>query len=247
MFLIYRRRVTIKLTATQHRAMSLVTHRLRREQWPLEDTQKGGTSADRVARWSKLVPEPGFIDFLSLEDGFKTCLSSGGAWANRDQPGIYFWLAVRVDDRVPSNNGVWLMAHDRPDSGPWPPSRLLTGTCSLIFEGQSFVPYDAACTEYWLRLPDEVREHMIELLAPLGWQHEIESFEAEFYGTLNWIGHGCGHLGVFGGIADVHEIVSVHFAPARSRNRKGSPRGIRGMLRRGLNIAGASGLVSSKE
>ena len=59
----------------------------------LEDAQEGGTSADRIARWSKLACESGFLDFLSPEDGFKTCLSSGGAWASRDQPGIYFWLA----------------------------------------------------------------------------------------------------------------------------------------------------------
>ena len=53
----------------------------------LEDAQEGGTSADRIARWSKLASEFGFMDFLSPEDGFKTCVDSGGAWGNKDQPG----------------------------------------------------------------------------------------------------------------------------------------------------------------
>lgn len=57
------------------------------------NAQGDRSPSDRIARWSKLASESGFMDFLSPEDGFKTCLSSGGAWANKDQPGIYFWLA----------------------------------------------------------------------------------------------------------------------------------------------------------
>lgn len=48
---------------------------------------------ERIEQWSKLASMAGFVDFLSPEDGFKTCLTSGRAWTNKDQPGIYFWLA----------------------------------------------------------------------------------------------------------------------------------------------------------
>lgn len=34
----------------------------------------------------------GFADFLSPEDGFRSCTDTGQAWANRAKPGIYFWL-----------------------------------------------------------------------------------------------------------------------------------------------------------
>jgi len=59
----------------------------------VEDAATDGTSKDRIARWAKLASETGVIGFLSPPDGFKACLNSGGAWANRDQPGIYSWLA----------------------------------------------------------------------------------------------------------------------------------------------------------
>ena len=48
---------------------------------------------ERIARWSMLASKSGFVDFLSPEDGFKSCLPSGRAWSNKDEPGIYFWLA----------------------------------------------------------------------------------------------------------------------------------------------------------
>jgi hypothetical protein len=51
-------------------------------------------SLERVAKWSKLASNYGFSDFISPEDGFKTCLQSGRNWTNKDQPGIYFWLAT---------------------------------------------------------------------------------------------------------------------------------------------------------
>ena len=50
--------------------------------------------AERVAEWSRLASRAGFTDFVSPEDGFKTGLASSTAWANRDRPGIYFWLAT---------------------------------------------------------------------------------------------------------------------------------------------------------
>ena len=57
---------------------------------------RDGTAASRIRieKWSTLASKSGFVDFLSPEDGFKTCVTSGGAWANKDQPGIYFWLAA---------------------------------------------------------------------------------------------------------------------------------------------------------
>ena len=56
---------------------------------------RDGTAASRIRikKWSTLASKSGFVDFLSPEDGFKTCVRSGGAWANKNQPGIYFWLA----------------------------------------------------------------------------------------------------------------------------------------------------------
>lgn len=126
----------------------------------------------------------------------------------------------------------WPMADDRWGPASRPPRRLLKGTCSLIFEGQSFVADGPTGKEYWLELLDEMREHLMELLTPLGWRHETESFEAEFYGTLRWTGHGYGHLGVFGGIAEVEEIVSVRFKPNAPR-KAGRPLGIRRLIKRG--------------
>jgi hypothetical protein len=58
---------------------------------------EGPSSGDRgadVARWSDLAKRNGFVDFLSPEDAFKTCVRSQRPWANKDQPGIYFWLAA---------------------------------------------------------------------------------------------------------------------------------------------------------
>ena len=46
-----------------------------------------------AAKWAELASSWGFSDFLSPEDGFRTCLQSSQRWRNHDQPGIYFWLA----------------------------------------------------------------------------------------------------------------------------------------------------------
>ena len=58
-----------------------------------DDPAGRAVSKKRIEQWSTLASRWGFVDFLSPEDGFKTCLRSGGAWANKDQPGIYIWLA----------------------------------------------------------------------------------------------------------------------------------------------------------
>ena len=91
------------------------------------------------------------------------------------------------------------------------PQRLLQGTCSLIFEGQSFVPDGDPEREYWLEISEDVRTRLKELLVPLGCQIDFQPFKAEFYGTINHVGQRCGHLGLFGGIAEMEEIVSVEF------------------------------------
>lgn len=131
----------------------------------------------------------------------------------------------------PSSATPWPMAHGRGRVAN-PSRRLLKGTCSLVFEGRSFIPDDDRGKEYWLKLSEEMRGHLIELLSSLGWQHEVERFEAEFFGTLRWTGHGFGHLGVFGGIACVQELVAVHFTPTPPRNPGQPPLGIRGLVRR---------------
>lgn len=105
---------------------------------------------------------------------------------------------------------------------------MLRGTCSLVFEGQSFVPADDADRKYWLEINDDIRCQLMDRLSPSGW-FEYNAFQAEFWGTLQWDGWGHGHLGVFGGTALVHELVSVHFE--RSEAVENSFRGIRGRIR----------------
>ena len=96
-----------------------------------------------------------------------------------------------------------------------PSRRLLRGTCTLIFEGQSFVADDADDRQYWLAIDDKMRGQLIDRLQPLGWPFETESFHAEFWGRLTWLGQGCGHLGMFGGDVTIDELVSVQFAKAK--------------------------------
>ena len=54
------------------------------------------TSADGVADpselWLKIARENGFEDFLMAANGFGRSTSSRRRWANRNRPGIYFWL-----------------------------------------------------------------------------------------------------------------------------------------------------------
>ena len=52
-----------------------------------------GVESNHAVRWSDLAARSGFVDFLSPEDGFKTCVRTGQLWSNKDRPGIYFWLA----------------------------------------------------------------------------------------------------------------------------------------------------------
>lgn len=94
-------------------------------------------------------------------------------------------------------------------------ARLLKGRCCLEFEGQRFVPAGEPGREYWLELAEGTRASLGALLAPRGWL-EWDEFEIEFYGSLEWVGWGCGHLGVFGGIARIDKVVSAVFsAPPR--------------------------------
>lgn len=48
---------------------------------------------DKLSRWSELALSWGFREFLGPEDGFRTCLQTMEQWSQRDQPGIYFWIA----------------------------------------------------------------------------------------------------------------------------------------------------------
>lgn len=43
--------------------------------------------------WASMAAELGFVDFLSAEDGFRTCFDSGRAWRNHKACGVYFWIA----------------------------------------------------------------------------------------------------------------------------------------------------------
>ena len=107
------------------------------------------------------------------------------------------------------------------------PARLLKGRCSLEFEGQRFVADSEPGREYWLELSEGTRASLDELLKPRGWL-EWDEFEVEFYGSLEWVGWGCGHLGVFGGLARIDEVVAVHFRspPVAAA----APCGIRGRI-----------------
>ena len=49
--------------------------------------------SDNFSIWEKLAQQHKFVDFLSPEDGFRSCTGSGARWANRAVPGIYFWIA----------------------------------------------------------------------------------------------------------------------------------------------------------
>ncbi len=53
-----------------------------------------GTHSETVVRWSELASRSGFVDFLSSEGGFRTCVKSGQPWLHKARPGIYFWLAA---------------------------------------------------------------------------------------------------------------------------------------------------------
>lgn len=107
---------------------------------------------------------------------------------------------------------------------------LLKGTCSLTFEGQSFVP-EGSRREYWLDFSDATRDSIVDLLRPLGWQ-DGQSFEAEFFGMLIWKTKGCGHLGLYGGIVTLEQLVSVNFKqPARPARHPDQPTGIRNLMR----------------
>lgn len=48
---------------------------------------------DNFSTWEQLALQHKFVDFLSPQDGFRSCVGSGARWANRTAPGIYFWIA----------------------------------------------------------------------------------------------------------------------------------------------------------
>ena len=125
------------------------------------------------------------------------------------------------------------MADDERVRASRAPQRLLKGTCSLIFEGQSFVPEGEPEKEYWLETTEDARMRLKELLVPLGCQLDFQPFKAEFYGTLQRAGQRCGHLGLFGDIAEMEEIVSVSFTRSPPRDKSNRPLGICGLIKRG--------------
>ena len=108
---------------------------------------------------------------------------------------------------------------------------VFQGKCSPMFEGQTFVPQENAQRKYWLNLSEAEHASLMQVLQPLGW-HEWNLFELEFRGRLYWVGSGCGHLGMSGGIADVEQIISVRFTAPPSRREPGPPLGIRGLIER---------------
>lgn len=47
----------------------------------------------KYREWADSAAELGFTDFLSAEDGFRTCLRTGRGWQNAKACGVYFWIA----------------------------------------------------------------------------------------------------------------------------------------------------------
>lgn len=43
--------------------------------------------------WHDLVINLGFVDILSVEDAFKSCLESGKPWSRSEASGVYCWIA----------------------------------------------------------------------------------------------------------------------------------------------------------
>lgn len=58
-----------------------------------EVTSPADAVKDLSELWLKIARENGFEDFLTADDGFGRSTSSRRRWANRNRPGIYFWLA----------------------------------------------------------------------------------------------------------------------------------------------------------
>ena len=48
---------------------------------------------ESVSQWADFATQLGFVDFLSAEDGFRTCLASGRSWKHSGSCGVYFWIA----------------------------------------------------------------------------------------------------------------------------------------------------------
>ncbi len=97
----------------------------------------------------------------------------------------------------------------------YPSRRLLKGTCTLIFEGDSFVADGDDDRQYSLGIDEDIRSELFDRLRSSGWQYEFEAFHAEFWGSLIWTGEGFGHLGVFGGAVQIDEFVAIQFTRAK--------------------------------
>ena len=101
---------------------------------------------DRLAQWAELASRWGFSDFLSPEDGFRNCVQSRQRWANRDQPGIYFWIAADGEAYVGQSIK--------------PQSRLREHWRShLDLERACFMPCSEADQRSWKALP--LAEHQV--------------------------------------------------------------------------------------
>lgn len=55
---------------------------------------------DTVKEWTALARDHGFHDFVSPESSFSYCEGESRRWTNRNQPGIYFWVAENGDGYV---------------------------------------------------------------------------------------------------------------------------------------------------
>lgn len=55
-------------------------------------TSSADALADLSELWFTIARDNGFKDFMAAQDGFGRSISSRRRWANRNTPGIYFWL-----------------------------------------------------------------------------------------------------------------------------------------------------------
>jgi hypothetical protein len=51
------------------------------------------TILPQFTRWADEAEKLGFTDYLSAEDGFRTCLNTNLGWRNGKACGVYFWIA----------------------------------------------------------------------------------------------------------------------------------------------------------
>jgi hypothetical protein len=65
--------------------------------------------------WGQIAADFGFVDFMSAENRFETCLASGRAWPQTSACGLYFWVAENGECYVGQtvNSRARLMEHAR--------------------------------------------------------------------------------------------------------------------------------------